>query len=218
MNVNDILERVKRQFGDESGVQVQDADIIRWINDAQNEAVMQHPGLFMASSLVDVTTGVSTITLPTTLLDLQTVEFRTVSTDPFQALKYSTTHQLDEYSPGWKENSALGTPDSYTRGTSGTLILIPTPDASSIQGLRLNYSRYAVPIDDVTDPLGLPEYYHPYIQEFCLMKAYEMDEEWEVADRKAAYVQSTLDFNSSRESWFGKEVYPSVTPSNEDYV
>lgn len=218
MNINDILDRVKRQFGDESGVQVQNADIIRWINDAQNEAVTQHPGLFLASSTVDIEIGEFTIALPTNLLDLQTVEYRESGVDPYISLTYKTTQEMDEYYPGWLDELYLGSPEIFTRGTKGKMRLYPVPDKTLSAGLRLNYSRYAIPVDDVGDAIDLPEYYHTYVLEFCLMKAYEMDEEWEVADRKAAYVQSTLDFNSARESWFGKEVYPSVTPVAEDYI
>jgi hypothetical protein len=35
--VGQIYDYVKRAFGDESGVQLTNADIVRWINDAQNE-------------------------------------------------------------------------------------------------------------------------------------------------------------------------------------
>jgi hypothetical protein len=35
--VSDVLTAVKRQFGDESGAQVTDTDIIRWINQGQLE-------------------------------------------------------------------------------------------------------------------------------------------------------------------------------------
>lgn len=34
MLVSEIATRVKRQFGDEAGAQIEDADILRWVNDA----------------------------------------------------------------------------------------------------------------------------------------------------------------------------------------
>ena len=37
--VSDIATDVKRTFGDEAGVQVNDTDIARWINSAQIEIV-----------------------------------------------------------------------------------------------------------------------------------------------------------------------------------
>lgn len=36
-NVDEVLRRVKRTFGDEAGVQINDADIMDWINDGQIE-------------------------------------------------------------------------------------------------------------------------------------------------------------------------------------
>ena len=39
---NQIFARVKRQFGDEAGVQVTADDLIMWLNDAMREAVIQN--------------------------------------------------------------------------------------------------------------------------------------------------------------------------------
>jgi hypothetical protein len=50
-----------------------------------------------------------------------------------------------------------------------------------------------------------------------MMKAYEMDEDWDSADRKAQLIQSTIDFNNSREGWFGRETYPVVSTNYQDY-
>ena len=48
LNIQDVANRVKRTFGDESGVQVTDDDIIRWVNDAQLEISRQNEDLLEA--------------------------------------------------------------------------------------------------------------------------------------------------------------------------
>jgi len=216
MNITEILERVQRQFGDESGVQVQQADVFRWINDAQREAVMQTDNLLSKASTGNTLSTFSVYNLPSDLQDILTIEYKQASDTIFYELDYMTKKQLNEYMPGW---SGLDPdiPKWWTRGRDkGTFLLVPAPALSNEQ-YRITYSRYPTDVAAIADTIDLPIYYHPYILEYCLMKAYEMDENWEAADRKASYVQSTLDFNNARESWTGKEVYPSVMPNSEDY-
>jgi hypothetical protein len=216
MLVQDVITRLQRQFGDEASVQVTPADVIRWINDCQREVVMQHENLFQATGTIDTVAGTNVYPLPTDAISIQLLEGRdTVDSSYFQ-LRYLSPEALAQEVPDYSASS--GTPVFYTRGAAeGNLTLIPTPDSSITGGIRLQYSRYSQDVSSATDALDLPEYYHQVVLEFCLMKAYEMDENWEAADRKAQYVQSTVDFNNNREGWFGHSTYPSVTTVAEDY-
>ena len=220
MNVQAIVTRVQRQFGDESGVQLTEADIIRWINDATREAVMQHENLSQQSDSLDTTAGLDTYTLPATSFTLQSVSYKAPGTNSFYPLNFMAPKAFDEYFAGWDGTDMLSdVPSVYTRGpTSNTLRVFPAPSESGTDNLKVIFSAYGVDVDDLSDALALPEYYHQYVLEYCLMKAYEMDEDWEAADRKAQYVQSTLDFNNNRESWFGRDTYPTIVATSEDYL
>lgn len=215
--VQDVITRVQRQFGDEASIQVTVADVIRWINDCQRELVMQHENLLQTSTTFDTTVGTSTYTLPSNLLSIQLLEGRDTIDATYYALRYLSSEALQEYVPDY--STGTGTPVFYTRGAvEGTILVVPIPDASVSAGLRMQYARYSADVSGTTDAIDLPEYYHQTVVEYCLMKAYEMDENWEGADRKAQYVQTTADFNNNREGWFGHDKYPSVTPVAEDYL
>lgn len=222
MTVSDIQDRVKRTFGDESGVQVMDADILRWINDAQRECVMQHENLLQAKTTLAITAGTPEVTLPTDLYTLQSVYFNPFNTgqtfdDSGYFLKYVSMPTLETMGGAAADVSNKGNPSYYARSTNENLLrLYPTPDTSYTAGLQIVYSRYPVQLSSTASPLDLPEYYHIWVVEYCMMKAYEMDEDWESADKKAAYVQSTLDFNNNRESWFARDSYPVISISPED--
>lgn len=218
MDMNGVLDRIKRQFGDESGVQVQTSDVINWVNDAQNEAYMQISKLKMTSNSINLIAGTQIYTLPANMIDLQSVSYKQLNTGTLYPLTYQSEKQMHEYNPGWFNTDETGTPQYYVQGvSSGTISLYPVPDTTG-DSILIVYGRTPTDVVDLTSPIDLPIYMHPYVVEFCLMKAYEMDEEWEVADRKAAYIQSTLDFNNARSSWFSQEVYPSVQPSSEDLI
>lgn len=216
--VSDIFTRVQRSFGDESAVQVTEADVLRWINDAQREAVMQHEGLLMSTSTLDTTADTAEYTLPATCFTLHHVEYRDSTTTSYYPLRWIPEAAANQYAAGWDGNDySSGVPQVYLKITNDKIILFPRPDKTVTAGIKLTYSRYPVDLTSNSDSIDLPHYYHAYVEHFCMMKAYEMDEDWESADRKAQLIQSTLDFNNNRESWFGRESYPAVTPILEDY-
>ena len=59
----DVITRVKTQFGDNSGAQLNDATIIRWINDGQQEIVNNNP-ILKDTKLTDGVAGQAEYTFP----------------------------------------------------------------------------------------------------------------------------------------------------------
>lgn len=216
-SVTDIFTRVQRTFGDESAVQVTEEDIIRWINDAQREVVMQHEGLLTKEDFLSSVAGTNEYNMPSDVFTLTHVSYRDGDTQPFYPLIFITKTALNEYAPGWDGAPHTGYPKLFSKDQNGKIILYPTPDKTATDNIKLEYSRYPVDLTDSNDAIDLPAYYHSYVEHFCMMKAYEKDEDWESVDKKAALVQSTIDFNNNRESWFGRETYPSVIATAEDY-
>lgn len=218
LTVSDIFTRVQRSFGDEAAVQVTEADVIRWINDAQREVAMQHEGMLVKEGTLSTTAGTAEYTLPTDLFVLNSVGYKDGATESFYPLRFLPLTAMNEYAGGWDGNDySAGYPQVYTKDENNKIILFPRPDKTLTDNIKLVYSRYPVDLTTSSDAIDLPFYYHSYVEHFCMMKAYEMDEDWESADKKAQLLQSTIDFNNNRESWFGRETYPSVTPILEDY-
>lgn len=216
LSVTDILNRVKRTFGDEAGVQITDADIIRWINDAQREAVMQNEGLLQTIGYISSVASTSEYTYPVDLYVLHHAYYRESATSAYYTLKYFTLKEFSEYVDGWDGSSSSGVPLIYTQQQDNKITLFPKPKASVANGLKLIYSRYATDITTTSDPLDLPPYLHTYVANFCLMQAYELDEDWESASNKATQIQGDLDFNNNRKFWFGRDQYPTVNVSPAD--
>lgn len=211
----DIKARVLSLFGDTAGVQVADTDIVAWINDAQREIYMQHEGLAQKTSNANSVAGTGTYALPADLLTLQSVSYKDTVTGSFYDLRFLSSEDLDQQFNDW--NTSSGSPAFYSRGeTQGQLLILPIPDSSVANGIKYVYSRYSTDIAAIASPLDVPEYYHQTVLEYCLMKAYELDENWEASDRKSDYVQSTIDFNNSRDGWFGHETFPTISPLDED--
>lgn len=216
LSVTDIFNRVKRTFGDESGVQITDTDIIRWINDAQREAVMQNEGLLQTIGYISSVAGTKEYTYPVDLFVLQHVYYRESATGSYYLLKYVTLKEFSEYVDGWDGSTFQSVPLVYTQQQDGKLIIFPTPSSSVANGIKLIYSRYAADISTSSDPIDLPPYLHTYVANYCLMQAYELDEDWESATRKSSQIQGDLNFNNNRKHWFGRDVYPTITVNRTD--
>lgn len=218
--VDDIVTRVQRTFGDESAVQVQDADIIRWINDACREVVMQHENLLMAEQKIDSTVGVRSYAAPADCYTINTIMYRDSDDEQasFYALRYLSNPQMTQLADGWHgDDYGNGTPQVFSRNADNTFVIHPAPDVSRNEAILVRYAKYASDVTSSLDEIPIPAYYHMYVLDYCLMKAYEMDEDWEAADRKATVVQSTIDFNNARENWYGRNTYPTITTNYEDY-
>lgn len=215
-NVSDIFERVKRQFGDESAVQVSEADIIRWINDAQREAVMQNEGLLLKVDYIDSVADQKEYDLPQDLFTLHHVDIKDGDSSQYYNVKWLGLKQFSEFLDGWDGATIEAYPQVYTNQIAGKLLVYPPPKVSVSTGIKLTYSRYATDVVDSSSTIDLPPYFHPYIVNFCLMQAYELDEDWESAQQKAQQVQSDLDFNNNRQFWFGRDAYPSISTGYED--
>lgn len=216
LTVGDIFARVQNIFGDVNGIQITEAKVIIWINDAQREAVMQHEGLLVAEAFIDTVAEQQVYTLPEDLFALSHLYAK--SNNTYYNVKYMSTTEFDEYINGWSGDIyGPGMPLVWTRVKNGEVTLFPKPDIATVDGIKIIYSRYPVNVTVTASEIDLPDYYHAFVEHFCMMKAYEMDEDWEASDRKAALLQSNLDFNNGRESWFGKDSYPAITPKFEDY-
>lgn len=226
-SVNDIFTRVQRTFGDEANIQVTIEDVIRWINDAQLEVVMQHENLLRTTDYLGTTAGRQQYQLPDNCYTINSIFYRDSEDENAVAmypLQYKTPHDMDQEFPGWRASLTdaetafgRGTPAYFSRlssspsGAAEYLNIFPVPEHTFSNNLVIDYNRYAEDVEDANSAIDLPIYYHGYVEHFCMMKAYEKDEDWGAVDRKAQLVQSTLDFNNAKEQWFGQETYPVIS-------
>lgn len=229
LTVGDVIERVQRQFGDESGVQVTNADVIRWIDDAYREVALQNEDIHYRNIYPTYTRNDARISLDgNSAYQIYALYYRQDGASNFyEKLKYLNPVEMDEYLPGWQtinegtpfnRNLPVGTPQFYTRSFSGSLIVYPAPEFETDPQafMATIYAASFSPSGSLNEDLDLPEHLHNLVVEFCLMKAYEMDEDWQAAQVKAEYVQSTLDFNAGRDAWVERDTYPTITVRLED--
>lgn len=208
MNVADIISRVKRTFGDESGAQITDDDIIRWINDAQYE-IAQSMKLLEATGSQTTRQGKNDYGLPDSLIDLRAVYY------DGQPLDYLSEQEFDEHIRRVHEapSGEVGTPRYYT-SWGNQISLYPGPADS--KSLEVRFICFPARVTKTTDDLTLPMRYHMRILESVLASAYELDENYEAHQMKYQQFSGSLMAQAGDEEWDGKSEYPTITVRLED--
>lgn len=214
MNVTDVVTRVRREFGDEASVQITDDDIIRWINDAQQQITTNNEGLMETTSQTDVVAGQSAYPAPTDMSVLRSLAYQGFH------LKSMTFNEFNEYMTGY---NAPGTLNPYGQGIpicfmvwQDQITIFPTPSESATGGLYIYYIKYPTPVATLADNLAIPLEYHNSVVNYCLHQAYELDEDMYKSALKQQQFEQTTQKLNDRNKWTAQEYYPSVTTLPED--
>lgn len=207
-NVDDVLNHVKRQFGDESGVQITNEDICRWINAGQDE-IFRRSEPVKAVTNADIVAGQADYTLPTSVLRIQTIY---VNGFP---LEQRSNQEVEEYIRQEDPTStSTGTPAVWSEW-AGTITLYPKPDTSAVGGLSLRYIKNPTSVAIGSDPLSIPDAFYNRLVEYVMQQAYELDENFSAADTKAAQFTMNLEGQSGKDQ-VTPNVYPTITILEED--
>ncbi|SRR6266498_611731 len=215
MNVGEIQTYIKRQFGDESGVQVTDTDILRWINSAQKQIVLQNESLLEETAVTNSVISQQGYSLPVDLLKLRGIQYRNATTSAYFRLKGYSLAEFNEKIDGWDGAVDTGSPFCYTI-YDNQILVFPIPNTVIVSAFKIYYNRKPVVVSSALDIPELPELYHDTIIKFCLQQAYEVDEDWDAVGNKAQEFDRELNLLRGKDEWKVQEFYPMITINNED--
>lgn len=215
-SVLQVRTEVQRLFGDESQVQLENNDVVRWINMAQREAVLQTEGLLENTFTGNFVSGQQTYVLDSNLFALHRVRVRPDTSTSYNWIRWVNGVDFERIVDGWDGTTSTGLPEVYTE-KDRSLVFFPVPNFNLNPGFKYEGSKYPTDVVNDADLIALPEYYNQYIVDYVMMRAYEMDEDLDAQYLKAQTVQATLDFNEGRENYFGRDTYPVVQDYSGDY-
>lgn len=200
-----VASIVKRQFGDEAGVQITDSDILDWINDAQRKICNKNK-VIKAKATSDVIGGQSDYSLPS--LDINQIDGIAINGKFLRATEFPTAES--SIIPADPQKTVSGTPE-YWYEYAGVITLWPVPDSTISGGLSVYYTKNPTPLASLSDLLALPDKYFSQITELVLASAYELDENFQAAAYKATQARDGLDEINAEESVSQYMTYPTIT-------
>ena len=202
--LSDLLQEIKRLFGDESGVQLDDSDIIRWANEAQMNIVTVNGALKAKSTLPSVA-------------GQGTYDFSTLSIQQMASLHYDG--QLIPNTPFAEAERVLMLKDLQQAEPTGTprfwyewageFTLWPAPD--DVKDITIYYTSYpAVLTGDPGQGLALPDKWYPAIVNYIMSKAYEMDEDHQASQLAEQRYQTAVNMQFGDEREAQDAAYPVI--------
>ncbi len=215
MIVADIKTRIKRTFGDEAQVQINDSDIVRWINDGQRFVVNNNDEILEKISYMSVVAGQQEYELPADLLTLRSINIK-YPTGSFYSLQSADLIAFDKLIAGWDNVNQQSALPATFHVYAGNFRVWPIPSTDITNGWKLYYNRWPQEVTNDSDTIDLPVAYHNLIVNYCLQQAYELDEDWEARKEKSGQIQTDLTLARDREKWQRREVYPTITVLPED--
>lgn len=211
MNVQDIVTRVRRTFGDEAAVQVSDADVMRWINDGQIEIVKHNDNALQTTSLVSLVANQSTYALPADLLVLRSLRYKFADMLSFSNLRYKNMQQFDETMDLWDGTHYSAGHPVYFTTYENNVVLFPTPNQASTNGLKILYNDTPTAVTGLSDALSLPLIYHNILVQYCMWQASLLDEDHEPGVMYQKNFRDEIDSIMSRETADPSATYPTIT-------
>ena len=208
--VADIAEYVKRQFGDEAGVQITDQDILRWVNAAQRELNARNEILRGVGS-TDLTAGVTEYDISS--IDMLKIHSLYVNGKP---IEHRSFQAAEEYIISQDPNRvSTGEPRVWWKW-GNTLGFWPKPDASVTDGIKIYFISAPNNIDDINGTLEIPDDYYNRVIEYVMAQAYELDEDSDSSRVKLDQFSDGLSRMAGQHDRTAIETYSTVTVLPED--
>jgi len=201
--VADVLVAVKRQFGDESGVQLSDSDIIRWVNDAQDVIVAKNKVLKAKSSSTSVD-GQASYTFPSDQIhQVESLHFK-----GYRVPNMTFPEAEEHIFTADPLNIVLGDPVLWYEW-GGTFTFWPTPNSES--PIDIYFTRRPTPVTTSASVLSVPDKYYQDVVRYVMQQAYEMDEDFQNSSAKMQQFEAGLNEKYDEERTAQNMTYETLT-------
>jgi hypothetical protein len=201
--VSDVITAVKRQFGDEAGVQLSDSDIIRWINDAQDVIVSKNKVLKSKSTSAAVS-GQASYTFPSdNIYQVESLHF-----NGYRVPNMTFPEAEEHIFASDPLNVALGDPVLWYEW-GGTFTFWPTPNSTS--SIDIYFTKRPTPVTTTASVLSLPDKYYQDVVRYVMQQAYEMDEDFQNSSAKMQQFEAGLNEKSEEERTAQNMTYETIT-------
>ena len=213
-SVQDVITDITRQFGDEAEIQINSADIIRWVNSAQREIIQTNTTINEVAATSDIISGqdkypvlndpafANVQNIHSVLFDgrpLEKMEFN-------DALKYIIDGADDDH----------GDPKIWYL-KAGILHFWPKPNRSIDNGYTIYFNRAPAKVTGSGDMLGIPDNFYNAVLQLVMSYAYEMDENPQMAQMKIQQAEKSINIQQNQTTSHS-QYFPTIQPDPEDYI
>lgn len=206
----DVADSIKRTFGDEAGVQVNDTDILRWINAAQIEIVSNNKILKAVGTTQSVANqDVYSVDASMKIMVINSIHYNGVK------LAHKSFHDAEEYIAAEDPSKTQRATPEFWYEWAGEIYLYPTPGKSN-DTIKIYFLPTPTKITSIDQVLSVPDNYFNRVVEFVMSHAYEMDENFAAHQTKFGQFQEGILNMSLNEDTVQVDTYSTITIRPED--
>lgn len=212
MTVQEIFDRVKSDFGDTSGAEINDAELLRWVNDEQLE-IVRLTGCLEGSTTLSTSQGVSNYAMTNDM-----IEVRSISVDG-ALIKRTTKEELDKQYPLRDANYPTGVASLFYIHAR-RIYFYPAPSTTGSFNVAVPYVKAPTLLTSTADTPEIPSIYHVGLVRALVIRAKEKDEEYAQAQTLQTNLRTQLSMTASEAEWPFSDSYPAVRclPGDEGEV
>jgi hypothetical protein len=210
---NDVLVRVRSQFGDQSGAQLADGPILNWINDGQREIVNNN-------SILRDTKYANLIA------DQQDYTFPDDKVLAIEAI-YVSGYPIQNVSPQAAREYILALdPTGLVKGErpevwyerAGVITFYPVPSRTIDNAIKLEFVKTPTALASFSSVLSIPDRYFNELVNYVISQALEMDENYSAASYKLNQFREGLDRLNLKDNLSQIDLYQQLLPDPDDYL
>jgi hypothetical protein len=209
---NDVALRVRSQFGDTSGAQLNDASLLSWINDGQREIVNSNP-ILRSSKVTDVVKDQAEYSFPSD--KVLVIEAIYIDGYPIDNLTPQAAREYIQKADPTAAAVADRPQIWYER--AGVITFWPKPNISITNGLKLEFIKSPTMLTTLNSAIGIPDRYFNELVNYVNAQALEMDENYDAANFKHRQFRDGLDRLFTKDSVSQDSLYSGVLPDPLDH-
>lgn len=207
--VQDVITHVQRQFGDESGSQITQADIIRWVNLGQLEITRQNPWNQTIATTPSVANQDTYNFSGNNIIAVIALWYAGV---PLEQRSFNEVQELILSKTGVGAPITASTPVLWY-DWDDSVVLYPPPTNSG-DTIKLYCTIQPTTVSNPSDALVLPDIYFQSLINFVMAQAYELDDDWQGSSLTKKKFDA--DMAVMEEEYGSKRYYPVINVMQED--
>jgi hypothetical protein len=203
--VQDVFTQVKRKFGDESGVQLEDSDLVMWINDAAQVIVTENK-ILKTRATTPLVNGQADYTFTTLTDPIHSIDSLLVNGARVPNMSVAQAEETISTSDPLGEETGF---PAFWYEYAGTVTFWPTPNVDGT--ITLRYTARPGQVALPADTLATPDDYFMDVVNYVLKQAYEMDENESMMQTKGNEFEASLIKRGEAERTGQNMTYETIT-------
>lgn len=209
--VQQVATEVTRIFGDDSLIEITNADLLRWVNMAQAEIASVNKTI-KASATRDVTAAQTLYVIPSEIPIYQ-IQALMIDGVPLKPVSFQAAQEIIQSDD--PKVKYIGQPKIWYEWDND-IYIFPAAEKDITAGLTIYYIGVPGQLTSMDSTLSIPDRFYNQAVDYVLSQAYRLDENWQATQYQDARFRDSMNRIAGQEDIVDQQAYPVKTVLEED--